>query len=786
MILFLLIAAIFCLIGSASAVDLSDSDIAQNIDDNIINDIEYCNENTYLGNSNDEVNDHLEIGVESELESPSAIYVSEDGDDLIGDGSKDSPYKTIKQAIVDSSEGSTIYVSEGTYDEFGITVDKELTIVGVKDKTIVDGKNVFRLFKMNSGAKLTLIGMTLINGGADGEEDGVGGAIYNDGGSLTLINCTIRDSSSNLNGGAIYNDMGSLTIISSNIINNSAVLYGGAIYSLGVTKIEDSFFSENHVRTDKGVGGAIACGGIASFNNTLFLSNYAIYAAGAILNLANATVNNCTFINQSTNYTAGAISNHNYMIINNSLFSRGYAKYYAAAILAPPSGQHVITEVYNTIFERNYVTNHAAVSNNFKDTELKMENCALFDNFIYLNPGRAYGDVALDDNASLLYCWWGKNEVGNYYSPHSSDWEAWKINASRWLIMTFTSDNGIIDQDKSNILAVSLHQYFDNETQKIYDYDNYINLPLTVKFYTNTGKTIGNVILENGTATIRYSPSLNEKTVYAKLNNQVLEIPVKLKSESKLTAESLTKYYLADKDLEVKVTDLDDNGLFNKTVNITVSSRIYSLSTDQNGIARLPIKLYPGDYNAKIIFADDDYRNQNKVVTLKVLKNETSISAGNLVKYYKDSKKLTVKLLDSNKKPLASKKVKLTIAGKNYYATTNSKGIATFSINNDIGNYNVKVSFEGDKIYQKSQANAKVSVKFKTVSKGSKDTAMVKKIQKALKKNSYYISYKGSYLKVDGLYKELTEKAVKQFQKAKGLKVTGKVDETTAKKLKII
>ena len=31
-----------------------------------------------------------------------------------------------------------------------------------------------------------------------------------------------------------------------------------------------------------------------------------------------------------------------------------------------------------------------------------------------------------------------------------------------------------------------------------------------------------------------------------------------------------------------------------------------------------------------------------------------------------------------------------------------------------------------------------------------------------------------------------TEKAVKQFQKAKGLKVTGKVDEKTAKKLKII
>uniref|UniRef100_UPI003890B313 hypothetical protein n=1 Tax=Methanobrevibacter sp. TaxID=66852 RepID=UPI003890B313 len=141
-----------------------------------------------------------------------------------------------------------------------------------------------------------------------------------------------------------------------------------------------------------------------------------------------------------------------------------------AAADPPITNKQVVTEVYNTIFEKNYVTNHAAVSNNFKDTELKMESCALVGNYIHLNSGKAYGDVALDDNASLLYCWWGQNDIGHYYSPHSSDWDAWKINASRWLIMTFTSNNEIIQQDKNNILTVSLHQYFDNETKEIYDY----------------------------------------------------------------------------------------------------------------------------------------------------------------------------------------------------------------------------------------------------------------------------------------------------------------------------
>ena len=760
--------------------------MCQNIGDNITDNIEYGNQNAYAENSNDDSTDYLGMIEETEVEENSGmIYVSTDGNDSIADGSKNNPYKTINKGINNSDEGSTIYLSEGTFDEFNLTVDKDLTIVGVKDKTVVDGKKISRIFQMGSGVKLTLIGLTLING-YDGGKNGIGGTIYNNGGELTLIDCTIKDSNAGLNGGAIYNDKGALTIINSNIINNSASKYGGAIYSLGITKIENSFFTENHVLYMEGVGGAIACGGTASFNNNLFLKNYAIYSAGAILNLANATINNCSFINQYTNYTAGAISNHNHLIINNSQFIGGYARYYAAAILAPPSGQHVVTEVYNTIIEGNYVTNHAAVSNNFKDTELKMENCAIVDNYILLKSGPAYGDIALDDNASVLYCWWGKNEVGNYYSPHSGDIEPWKINASRWLIMTFTSDNGIVYQHENNILTVSLHQYFDNETKEIYDYDTYINLPLTVKFYTGTGKTIKNVVLNNGTATISYSPEPNVRAVYAQLNNQILEIPVKSKNDSKITVNDFTGYYKSNEKLEVKLTDADDNGLFNKTVNLTISGKTYSARTNQSGIANFAIDSYPGTYNAEISFIDEDYKNQIKDINVNILKNNTSIFAKDLVKFYNDGKKLTVKLIDNNKKPLASKKVKLTITGKNYYCTTNSNGIATFAINNKVGNYNVRISFDGDKVYQKSQVSAKVTVKFKTVSKGSKDKAMVKKIQVALKKNGYSRIYKGSYLKIDGVYEKLTEKAVKQFQKDKGLKVTGKVDESTAKKLKII
>ena len=676
----------------------------ENQNENIVNEVEIESQDSNIKIDETEENQLKD-------ENSNVVYVSTDGDDLLADGSKEFPYKTIKQGIDNSDDESTIYLSEGTFDDFNLNVDKTLTIVGVKDKTIIDGKNIFRIFTMNSNAKLTLIGINLINGNIRDNEAGVGGSVYNDGGELTLINCTIKDSFADLNGGAIYNNNGKLTIISSNIINNSAVQYGGAIYSAGITNIEKSYFTENHITAEKGVGGAIACGGIANIQDTVFFKNYAIYSAGAILSLANTTINNCSFINQTTEYTGGAISTHNYMIINNSQFIDGYARFYAAAILAPPSGQHVVTEVYNTIFDGNHVTNHAAVSNNFKDTELKMENCALINNYIYNMEHKFYGDVALDDNASLLYCWWGQNDIGNYYSPHNDDWEAWKIDASKWLMMTFTSSNGIIEQEKNNLLTVSLHQYFDNATKEIYDYSEDLNLPLTVKFYTSSGKVIDNVIMENGTALLNYTPELNVRYLYAQLNNQTLEIPVKMKNESKLAVNDFTGYYKPNKKLEVKVTDINNSGLFNRTVKLTISGKTYSAKTNQNGIAKFSINSYPGTYNAKISFIDDDYRNQNKTIKVKILKNKTSVSAKNLVKYYKNSTKLTVKLLDNNKKAIASKKVKLTIAGKTYYKTTNSKGIAAFAITNKLGTYNAKISYAGNKIYASSAKTIKVYVK---------------------------------------------------------------------------
>ena len=132
----------------------------------------------------------------------------------------------------------------------------------------------------------------------------------------------------------------------------------------------------------------------------------------------------------------------------------------------------------------------------------------------------------------------------------------------------------------------------------------------------------------------------------------------------------------------------------------------------------------------------------------------------------------------------------MKVKGKTFKATTNAKGQATFKITKltKKGTYNAVVTYKGDKNYNKATKKAKITIKaaFKTVSKGSKDKATVKKIQQALKNNGYYLTYKGHYLMVDGIFESCTERSVREFQHDNGLKVTGNVDEKTAQKLKII
>ena len=321
------------------------------------------------------------------------------------------------------------------------------------------------------------------------------------------------------------------------------------------------------------------------------------------------------------------------------------------------------------------------------------------------------------------------------------------------------------------------------------------NVTLTVD-----GKEINTVPVTNGTASVKL-PALDAGNHTAEIAysgddkykpaSKTTTISID-KDSTKITAADVTATYKVDKYLVITLKDSKGNPLANASVTVDLNT-IKNYTADENGQIKIKVSnLLPKPYNAKITFAgNNNYLGSDATAKIVVKKATPKITASNkMFKTTTKTKKYTITLKDNTGKPIKNAKVYLKVNGKTYKATTNSKGKATFKITklSKTGTFKATVTYKGNKYYNKvtKKVTVKVISTWKTISKGSKLKSTVKEIQRALKNNGYYLTAYGHYLKVDGIYWDYTVKAVKQFQKAKGLKVTGKVDEKTAKKLGLI
>ncbi|MCZ7457191.1 right-handed parallel beta-helix repeat-containing protein [Streptomyces sp. WMMC940] len=170
------------------------------------------------------------------------------------------------------------------------------------------GADQFRIFEVGTGGDLTLRHLTLTRGKAAADEDGGAinvnaagrltldhttlhnntvddtstdnaGAIYNQG--ITTIRNSTLSKNSGEDGGAIHNDNGKLDIAKTELTRNTAG-DGGAIYSAGSTTIDKSLFKSN---TASGAGGALYVpAGATDIDSSAFLYNYAESGGGAFYN----------------------------------------------------------------------------------------------------------------------------------------------------------------------------------------------------------------------------------------------------------------------------------------------------------------------------------------------------------------------------------------------------------------------------------------------------------------------------------------------------------------------
>ena len=168
-------------------------------------------------------------------------------------------------------------------------------------------------------------------------------------------------------------------------------------------------------------------------------------------------------------------------------------------------------------------------------------------------------------------------------------------------------------------------------------------------------------------------------------NNDVISEPQSSVSNTTLSGNDTTLYFKNGTTYNVKLTDIDGNVLTNQTVSFLINGKLYNRTTGSKGIASININLGAGKYTVVASYAGSSMYGSSSVTSLvEVL---STISANDVVKFYKNGTQYYAKFVDGNGNPLINTEVKFNINGVFYIRNTNGSGIARLNIALDSGKY---------------------------------------------------------------------------------------------------
>jgi hypothetical protein len=264
---------------------------------------------------------------------------------------------------------------------YKLTITKDIAING-NGGVIFDGGNNTRLFDVANGGGLAINTLTLQNSHSDILSHG-GGAIFNDGGTITINNATFINNIDGGSGGAIGNFNGAITISNSTFHNNSASDFGGAIENSAIMSISNCVFTNNTTPSDGGgiinygtinisnsqfienVGGALHnyYTGVMTIEDSIFRDNDGEFG-GAILSYHTLNIINSVFISNHASSAGGAISaiNDSTLTIDQSIFTDNTADSGGGAIFNLSIGSS-ITTINNSVFSGNIAQGGGAIRN---------------------------------------------------------------------------------------------------------------------------------------------------------------------------------------------------------------------------------------------------------------------------------------------------------------------------------------------------------------------------------------------------------------------------------------
>lgn len=709
----------------------------------------------------------------------------------------DGTFQELHDILYKTPEGSTITLNKNySYDvsgnDRGISIYNDVTIDG--NGHTLDGKNSIRIFYIGVNAKnVTLKNINFINAYSDGS----GGAILDDGATLTIRNCTflnnkidgntggaiainkannvmISDCNFNENransiGGAISITGNNTIIYNNNFTKNEATLHlGGAIITLGNDNIvKNNIFIRNFAGRDGGAldmegteSGTIGARNIVSDN--IFIENNAPFGGAVGLNAINTTVSNNIFtkneaITKKENGFWGLGGALRIMGEKNTISTTG--KKYTKIInntftdnKAYKQGGAIYIEDTNSTISKNKFINNTAETDAGGSINIKAADATISNNEISLTNSYSGGGA--------IFCkGYNVKITGNTITAANSNnggGAIYLLGISSIIDGNAISNSAAIEFGGAIFLngekAVIKNNKFNNnsvEKQGGAVYLESVGAKISNNQFTNNiaNNRAGALIARNASITIEgnnFENNTATNTAGALLidgNNVIV-------NSNNFTGNKLIVQeqgggairWFGDK-ATVKFNTFEKNtaiigfAIYGKGNNAQVTENTF-IGSEQSDKT-----LVWGDMK----FSGNKFTNDENKNNTDDKKIESIISTSTVNTVYNGGKYLVITLKDALGNTINNEKLNIILNTQTKNPSTDNNGQVKISTNNLAPKtYDVKISFKGNAKYESSSANTKVIVKKAT----PKLTARAKTFKKSMKNKKFTVTLKTNKNKV--------------------------------------
>ena len=156
----------------------------------------------------------------------------------------------------------------------------------------------------------------------------------------------------------------------------------------------------------------------------------------------------------------------------------------------------------------------------------------------------------------------------------------------------------------------------------------------------------------------------------------------------------------------VKLSDNNSEGIGGCKVLFNINSIDYERTTNENGVASLPINLSHGDY--EIMIKSYETIRKNKIHIDEEPPKPTTMDGVNLTKTYGDTTPYQCAVYSDNQRIAGT--VDITINGRTYHKTPDKEGLYKLNINLAPGTYLLNAEFQGNYKYASSSIQNTITV----------------------------------------------------------------------------